>query len=56
LLREIDSQRKKEDPDFKGAFHEKKYKKTPSKAAKNGAKGSSPKNITAKSPKRKKRY
>jgi ATP-dependent RNA helicase RhlE len=56
LLREIDSQRKKEDPDFKGAFHEKKYKKTPSKATKNGAKGSSPKNITAKSPKRKKRY
>lgn len=26
LLREIDSQRKKEDPDFKGAFHEKKKK------------------------------
>lgn len=26
MLREIDAQRKKEDPDFKGAFHEKKYK------------------------------
>ena len=24
MLREIDEQRKKEDPDFKGAFHEKK--------------------------------
>jgi len=28
MLREIDSQRKKEDPEFKGAFQEKKWKKT----------------------------
>jgi ATP-dependent RNA helicase RhlE len=27
MLREIDEQRKKEDPNFKGAFHEKKNKK-----------------------------
>jgi ATP-dependent RNA helicase RhlE len=27
MLREIDSQRRREDPDFKGAFHEKKIKK-----------------------------
>jgi ATP-dependent RNA helicase RhlE len=26
MLREIDAQRKKDDPDFRGAFHEKKYK------------------------------
>ena len=25
MLREIDMQRRKEDPDFKGAFHEKKF-------------------------------
>jgi ATP-dependent RNA helicase RhlE len=33
LRREIDNQRKKEDPNFKGAFHEKKFadKKTPTK-------------------------
>jgi ATP-dependent RNA helicase RhlE len=29
LLREIDTQRKKEDPDFKGAFHEKKRRPAP---------------------------
>jgi ATP-dependent RNA helicase RhlE len=29
LLREIDLQRKKEDPDFKGAFHEKKRRPSP---------------------------
>ena len=41
FLREIDTQRKREDPDFKGAFHEKKAKnvapkKIPSRSKNNG--------------------
>jgi ATP-dependent RNA helicase RhlE len=34
MLREIDNQRRREDPDFKGAFHEKKNKKAISTASK----------------------
>jgi ATP-dependent RNA helicase RhlE len=38
MLRAIDEQRRKEDPDFKGAFHEKKEKNTPAGKAKINAK------------------
>ncbi len=34
MLKEIDNQRKKEDPDFKGAFHEKKKRKSVAQKAK----------------------
>lgn len=58
MLREIDRQRRREDPDFKGAFHEKKHKKTttspapktqkrvapPSKARANAPRNNRPKN------------
>ncbi|MFD1768488.1 DEAD/DEAH box helicase [Sphingobacterium suaedae] len=40
IAREIDNQKKKDDPDFKGAFHEKKYA---IKAKANNAKGKKPK-------------
>ena len=56
FLREIDNQRKKEDPNFKGAFHEKKRKKPEPKSSKSAKKPFSAKNIGTKSPKRKKRY
>jgi len=36
MLREVDSQRKKEDPTFKGAFHEKKNVPTAQKAGSKG--------------------
>lgn len=40
IAREIDNQKKKEDPDFKGAFHEKKHSfKTNTKKAAPGTKG-----------------
>jgi ATP-dependent RNA helicase RhlE len=50
MLREIDDQRRKEDPDFKGAFHEKKIKKVVASKtkkvvdskSKSGAKNSKP--------------
>lgn len=48
IAKEIDNQRKKENPEFKGAFHEKKHAKAgldqkgKSKSAVNGKKGSKP--------------
>jgi ATP-dependent RNA helicase RhlE len=51
MLIEIDNQRKKEDPTFKGAFHEKKNPRPPVKKKSSSAKKSSglPANVTAKS-------
>lgn len=39
IAREIDNQKKKDDPDFKGAFHEKKYVQRMNNSRKNGNKG-----------------
>ncbi|GAB3687912.1 DEAD/DEAH box helicase [Spirosoma flavus] len=47
MLREIDLQRRKEDPDFKGAFHEKKAKNLPK--VQKGAKSKSGQNQSVKS-------
>jgi ATP-dependent RNA helicase RhlE len=45
MLREIDNQRKRDNPDFKGAFHEKKQSRPKPKPSGSGAKrGFSPKN------------
>lgn len=45
IAREIDLQKRKDDPEFKGAFHEKKAKNTKSTSVKSGAKPQSkPKN------------
>lgn len=41
-LREVDDQRKKEDPTFKGAFHEKKVRKTVAKKSKSSSPSSGP--------------
>ncbi|WP_435357170.1 DEAD/DEAH box helicase [Emticicia sp. SJ17W-69] len=49
MLLEIDNQRKKEDPTFKGAFHEKKNPKAVVKKKTSLAKTGLPKNVTAKS-------
>lgn len=56
MLREIDNQKKKENPDFQGAFHEKKRKKTLTKPQKTNNKSSKSKNLTAGATKSKKRY
>ena len=50
MLLEIDNQRKKEDPSFKGAFHEKKNPKAAAVKKKTSlAKSGLPKSTTAKS-------
>lgn len=49
MLLEIDNQRKKEDPTFKGAFHEKKNPKAVVKKKTSLAKSGLPKSVTAKS-------
>ena len=49
MLLEIDNQRKKEDPNFKGAFHEKKNPKAVVKKKTSLAKSGLPKSVTAKS-------
>ena len=49
MLLEIDNQRKKEDPSFKGAFHEKKNPKAALKKKTSLAKSGLPKSVTAKS-------
>jgi len=41
IAREIDNQKKKDDPDFKGAFHEKKYAQKMNNSRKSSAKGKS---------------
>ena len=41
IAREIDNQKKKDDPDFKGAFHEKKYAQKMNSSRKSSAKGKS---------------
>ena len=49
MLLEIDNQRKKDDPSFKGAFHEKKNPKAVVKKKTSLAKNCLPKSVTAKS-------
>ena len=41
IAREIDRQKRKENPDFKGAFHEKKFKREPTSKSGRGPKGKS---------------